>query len=46
MDLEKGKLSCKSPIGAALMGHQVGETVEVKAPAGTFSVEIDSITLP
>ena len=46
MDLEKGKLSCKSPIGAALMGHQAGETVEVKAPAGTFSVRIESITLP
>ena len=46
MDHEKGKLSCKSPIGAALMGHQAGETVEVKAPAGTFSVRIESITLP
>ena len=46
MNLEQGKLSCKSPIGAALMGRQIGDTVEVKAPAGVFSVRIDNITLP
>jgi transcription elongation factor GreA len=29
-----GKLSCKSPVGAALLGHRVGDEVEVQVPAG------------
>lgn len=44
MNLEEGKISCNSPIGAALMGRKAGEIVEVKAPAGTFSIRIDRIT--
>ena len=45
MDLEAGKISLKSPIGAALMGKKVGEIVEVKVPAGTLRLRIESITL-
>lgn len=45
MDLEKGKLSNKSPIGLALMGRSVGDIVDVNAPAGTFQIRIDSITI-
>ncbi|MBP5398511.1 MAG: transcription elongation factor GreA [Bacteroidales bacterium] len=45
MDLEGGKISLKSPIGAALMGKKVGEIVEVRAPAGTLNLRIESITL-
>lgn len=30
----KGKISNESPVGAALMGHTVNETVEVKLPDG------------
>lgn len=44
MDLEAGKISLKSPIGAALMGKKVGETVEVRVPSGTLLLRIDSIT--
>ena len=44
MDLEAGKISLKSPIGAALMGKKVGETVEVRVPSGILQLRIDSIT--
>lgn len=43
MNLEEGKISCNSPIGAALMGKKTGDIVEVKAPAGTFKIRIESI---
>lgn len=43
MNLEEGKMSLKSPIGAALMGKKVGDVVEVKAPAATLRLRIDSI---
>ena len=45
MDLEAGKISLKSPIGAALMGRKVGETAEAQVPAGTLRLRIESITL-
>ena len=45
MDLDHCKLSCNSPIGLALMGRKVGETVEVNAPAGKFQIRIDSVTI-
>ena len=44
MDLEAGKISLKSPIGAALMGKKVGEIAEAKVPSGTLRLRIDSIT--
>ena len=34
MDLEAGKISLKSPIGAALMGKKVGEIAEAQVPSG------------
>ena len=46
MNLEAGKISLKSPIGAALMGRKVGEIVEAKVPAGTLRLKIESITPP
>ena len=45
MDLEAGKISLKSPIGAALMGKKVGEIAEAQVPSGTLRRRIDSITL-
>ncbi len=45
MDLEAGKISLKSPIGAALMGKKVGEIAEAHVPAGTLRLRIESITL-
>ena len=43
MDLEAGKISLKSPIGAALMGKKVGEIVEAQVPSGTLRLRIESI---
>ncbi len=44
MDLEAGKISLKSPIGAALMGKKVGEIAETSIPSGTLRLRIESIT--
>ena len=44
MKLEAGKISLKSPIGAALMGKKVGEIAEAKVPAGVLHLRIESIT--
>jgi transcription elongation factor GreA len=41
---QEGRISNKSPLGQALLGKQVGESVEVNTPGGvaTFSIlEID-----
>jgi transcription elongation factor GreA len=45
MDLEAGKISLKSPIGAALMGKKVGEIAEARIPSGILHLRIESITL-
>ena len=45
MDLEAGKISLKSPIGAALMGKKVGEIAEAHVPTGILRLRIESITL-
>ena len=44
MNLEAGKISLKSPIGAALMGRKVGEVAEAHTPSGTLRLRIDGIT--
>ena len=44
MDLEAGKISLKSPIGAALMGKKVGETAEAHTPSGILRLRIENIT--
>jgi transcription elongation factor GreA len=44
-NLREGKLSVKSPIGQALLGKRVGDTVEVRVPAGLLRLRIDSISL-
>jgi transcription elongation factor GreA len=38
-----GRISNESPLGKALMGHQVGDSVEFETPGGTSEVEILSI---
>ena len=45
MNLEAGKISLKSPIGAALMGKKVGEIAEAQTPSGMLRLRIESITL-
>lgn len=44
-NLRENKLSCKTPIAVGLMGHKVGEVVEVKAPAGVMKFEIINIEI-
>lgn len=39
----KGRLSVASPLGKAISGKQVGQTLEVAAPAGPFSCRIENI---
>ena len=46
MDLEAGKISLKSPIGAALMGKKVGETAQAQVPSGILYLRIEKITPP
>lgn len=40
---DKGLISNESPLGQALLGHKVGDEVEVKAPAGTVKYKILTI---
>jgi len=43
-DLTTGKISVQSPVGKALLGHSVGDTVVAKVPAGDIEMEIIEIT--
>ena len=44
MDLDAGKISLKSPIGAALMGKKVGDTVIVETQMGDVEYKVLEIT--
>ena len=45
VNLREGKISIKSPIGQAMLKKQVGDIVEVQAPAGTMKLRIENIEL-
>jgi transcription elongation factor GreA len=42
-DPTNGKVSNKSPLGQALLGHRVGDTVTVDAPGGEVAFQITAI---
>ena len=42
-DPKAGTVSYESALGKALLGHRVGEEVDVKTPNGTYSVRIVAI---
>jgi len=42
-DPRAGKISHESPIGSALMGHRVGDIVEVETPGGLIKLKIIKI---
>ena len=42
-DLDKGEIPYNSPIAQALMGHEVGDWVEVETPKGIRDLEIIKI---
>ena len=39
-NLREGKISISTPIAKGLLGHKVGEIVDVQAPAGLMKFEI------
>lgn len=43
-DMAVGKISTKSPVGQALLGHEAGEVVVAKVPAGAIELEILEIS--
>ena len=42
-NFEEGKISDESPVGKALIGKNVGDTVDVDTPSGTIQLKILSI---
>lgn len=43
-DPTNGKISDESPVGKGLLGHKVGEKVDIETPAGISTYEILDIT--
>ena len=39
----EGKISDESPVGKALLGHRVGDEVEVEAPRGVMTYKITNL---
>ncbi len=39
-DISSGKMSDESPIGSAILDHEVGDTVEVETPSGVIEFKI------
>ena len=44
-DLKSGKISSSTPIAKGLLGHKVGETVDIQIPSGKIGFEILEISL-
>lgn len=44
-NLKEGKISITTPIAKGLVGHKVGDVVEIHAPAGTMKFEILDIAV-
>lgn len=42
-DPREGSISYESPVGRALIGKRVGQTAEVVAPGGSFSLKVVSL---
>ena len=43
VDVANGRISLESPVGKALLGHKVGDEVEVQSPAGSRQVKISKV---
>lgn len=43
-DYSAGKISVTSPVGGALINHKVGDTVEIKVPAGVLKYKVLKIS--
>lgn len=44
-NLREGKISITTPIAKGLLGHKVGDIVEIAAPAGVMNFEIVNISI-
>lgn len=44
-NIRQGKLAVSTPIGKALLGHKVGDVVEVTIPAGILHLEVLEISI-
>jgi len=44
-DLKTGKISTMSPIGKGLLGKKIGDSAQIKTPAGEIEFEIVNISL-
>ena len=44
-NLREKKIGASTPIAKGLLGHRVGDTVEIRAPAGLMQFEIESISI-
>lgn len=42
-DIDKGRISILAPIGTALLGYRVGDTIEWKVPAGVTKIQVIKI---
>ena len=42
-DIKNGSISVQSPIGRALIGHRIGDVVQVNRPVGMIEYEIQEI---
>jgi regulator of nucleoside diphosphate kinase len=42
-DASKGRVSILAPIGTALLGYSVGDTIEWKVPAGIAKLKVEKI---
>lgn len=42
-DIKQGKISCTSPVGKALIGHKLDDSVKVIVPSGTKEYEVIEI---
>jgi transcription elongation factor GreA len=45
-DPRAGLVSSESPLGRALLGRRIGESVVIRAPGGSFSVQIERVEMP
>lgn len=45
VNLREGKISIKSPIAQALLGHRQGDEVTARVPAGTIRLRLESVEL-
>lgn len=43
-NIDKGQMSDESPIGAALLGHKIGDVVDVEAPSGMLQFKVLEIS--